>query len=274
MRDAWLKLASSVVRPHRPQKDRCLLAREAHLEARRVAADMRMHAIARCTARIEAARAEVFAANDGVVRQSMTELEREWRRLSRVDLDGGLMDLWAQVAPAHWVDRKRFRDSAPAARLDAVVALASDPAGVEAAEAAALAFRATLAVRGVAIGERLRWRPFTSDDAGLRALLPLLDAPREWALSQLDGTRPPPEKRREESERFAREIADRVQQGWPGRDDLARCLGAAAQVDFLWQRASLPKATNPATPLRNLWSTGYALADASADGMTLAFPDL
>src|SRR6187549_1515597 len=109
MRDAWLHLLDSVLRPGRPRLERCLRERERHLEAQRAVAEDRARAIARCEARIETARARVFANNDGIVTSWMTELEREWRRLARRDPERGLMDLWARVAPPAWIDRKRWR---------------------------------------------------------------------------------------------------------------------------------------------------------------------
>jgi hypothetical protein len=118
MRDSWLRLIDGVLRPARPRLEGCLRERERHLETRRSFEEARARAIAQCEARIEAARAQVLAANDGVVTSRMTELEREWRRLSRPDPDAGLMDLWARVAPPAWIDRKRWRDAAAASRLE------------------------------------------------------------------------------------------------------------------------------------------------------------
>src|SRR5262245_39454376 len=121
MREPWLKLVDGVLRPVRPRLEFCVRERERYIAERQVAADQRTRAVAACVARIEAARAEVFAAGDGVVSTRMTALEREWRALSRSDDDGTLMDLWARIAPSTWIDRKRWRDADPASRVDAAV---------------------------------------------------------------------------------------------------------------------------------------------------------
>jgi len=113
----------------------------------------------------------VFAENDGIVTRRMTDLEREWRRLSRSDPDGRLMDLWTRVAPVSWVDRKRWRDSEPAAQLDATIALAADVEGVETAESAIGALRVALAAWGIPIGFRMRWRSFEHDSDRTTELL-------------------------------------------------------------------------------------------------------
>lgn len=153
---SWQKVIDSVLRPPRPHLERCIAEREAYVEARR-------RAIRDCEIRIEQARSAVFAANDGVVTARMTELEREWRTLSRADQEGKLMDLWARIAPPSWIDRKRWRDSDPEHRLDALIALASDPQGVEAAEQAVLTLRPKA---------RIRWRLRAHDAAHVRELVP------------------------------------------------------------------------------------------------------
>src|SRR4051794_15701491 len=105
MLDSWIALISdSVLRPSRPEVERCLQAREAHVTARRVVAEARARALASCERRIESVRAEVFAAKDGVVTSLMTQLEREWRTLARRDPDDGLMDLWARIGRPSWID--------------------------------------------------------------------------------------------------------------------------------------------------------------------------
>lgn len=137
MGDVWLDLASSLFRPARPALARCLAERERHLEERTRAAEARQRAIADCERRIEALRAAVFAASDGVVGARMTELERAWRSLAKVDPDANLMNLWARIARTEWHDRKVWRSCPAIDRLDLCVALASDMDGIEAAEHAA-----------------------------------------------------------------------------------------------------------------------------------------
>jgi len=185
VRDSWLELVDSVLRPARPYLERCVREREQHLAARRSAGDERRRAVAACEARIEAARADVFSAKDGVVGARMTTLEREWRLLSRTDPDAGLMDLWARIAPPAWIDRKLWRGSEAAARLDAAIALAADPDGVDAAEAAIAVLRKTSATP---IGPRIRWRMLTSDFECTTTLLgdqPLDPRVHDHALSRL-----------------------------------------------------------------------------------------
>src|SRR5258708_7083616 len=102
MRDPWLEILDCVLRPARPHLARCLEERDRHVAVRRQLADERLHAIAKCEQRINDVRADIFAKSDGIVGRRMTDLEREWRLLSRPDPDAGLMDLWARSAPASW----------------------------------------------------------------------------------------------------------------------------------------------------------------------------
>src|SRR5688500_1122447 len=102
--DSWQKVIDSVLRPARPELERCFAARAEYLVARQLHASERARAMKDCELRIEQARTMVFAANDGVVTARMTDLEREWRRLSRPDPDAKMMDLWAQIAPPSWID--------------------------------------------------------------------------------------------------------------------------------------------------------------------------
>jgi hypothetical protein len=154
MSDVWLDLTGSLLRPVRADAARCLKERERHLIERKRLSDERGRAIADCERRIEHLRAAVFAASDGVVGRRMTELEREWRMLAKVDPDAGLMDLWARIAPAAWHDQKRWRDCPAMDRVDIAVALACDVEGVDAAEAAAGRLAA-----------RIAWRFFDHDRA-------------------------------------------------------------------------------------------------------------
>jgi hypothetical protein len=270
MRDSWLKLVGGVLRPARPGLDGCRTELQRHLEARRLVAEERARAIADCEARIEGARAAVFAARDGVVTSRMTDLEREWRRLSRPDPEGGWMALWERIAPTSWLDRKRWRDSDPAVRVDAAIALAADADGVEAAEAAIDRLRAALAAWGTAIGARVRWRLFAGDFEGTSALLaePLRAArdalsARDGGGMVLDGGR------RLEADVLAAALAR-----FPDRPVLARALAHAAFADVVWRGASLDAGSNPVTPLRQLWGAGYALSSLGAQGVTVEIPAL
>jgi len=269
MQDSWLELIDRVLRPARPQREQCLRERDRHQAATELVADERARAIKSCEARIEAARKAVFQANDGVIPSLMTELEREWRKISRSDPDQGLMDLWARIAPPAWIDRKLWRDSDSTAKLDAAVALASDVDGVEAAESAIAALRGALAAWGTPIGQRIRWRAFERD----------VDCVSVWLAT--------PERAARESvaahyaEHVIFERAQQLEQSvrtaaltrLPGRPALAEALARAAIVDYTL-RASALDLPNPVTPLRALWKTGYALSALDASGVTLEIPEL
>jgi hypothetical protein len=267
---SWLSLVAAVLRPERPRLEPCLRERERHLAARRAFGERRARAIADCEAGIERARARAFEADDGVVPSRMTDLEREWRMLSRPDPDAGLMDLWARVAPPSWIDRKRWRDSDPEARLDAAVALAADAAGVERAEGAIGSLRAALATWGTGTGARIRWRPFERDSGPVAALLAEpLRAARE-ALSGRGLERVAVER----AQQLEREVHAAASARFPERDQLATELGRAAFVDFLWAGASLGAHANPVAPLRELWKTGYVLSSIDSSGAILELPPI
>jgi len=243
--------------------------RERHLEARRLFASEQSRAIANCVARIEAIRAEVFAANDGVVTSRMTALEAEWRRLSRSDPDGGMMDLWARIAPSTWIDRKRWRGSDAATRVDAAVALASDVEGVEAAEAAIDALRA---------GTRVRWCLYHHDRPdfdGTAALLARATVREREAVSLRDGGSVLLSRAHD----LERGIYEAAIARFPEREALARALAHATFVDCVWQHASSLRqrntsAPNPVAPLRALWSTGYVISAMDDVSVTLEIPPL
>jgi hypothetical protein len=270
MRDSWLKLVGRVLRPARPRLERCLEERERHLDGRRRFEEERARAIASATMRIEAERAAVFAAGDGVVTSRMTHLEREWRTLSRSDPDAGLMDLWASIAPSSWIDRKRWRDGDPATRLDIAIALAADVEGIEAAEAAIRGLRAALAEWALPIGSRVRWRWFELDVDGTSELLakPLRAACE--ALSSSDAKAVILER----AHRLERDVQEEALGRFPGRVMLARALAHAAFVDFVWRAAAISGRANPVTPLFELWSAGYALSALDELGVTVELPPL
>jgi len=262
---SWQKVIDSVLRPARPRLEWCVAEREKHLASRRPIAERHARAKQDCERRIERSRAAVFVANDGVVPAAMNALEREWRRLSRVEADTGWMDLWARIAPAAWIDRKRWQDSAEHLRLDAAVALASDVDSVEAAEAAIDALRSSLAPWGTAIGPRTRFRLAEDDSEHCVALLAEpLRAIREVASAPLV----------EHAEQLGREVHDAVLLLLPERPLLARDVAHAAFVDCLWQAAEPTKGPSPVGPLRDLWTTGYVLSRVDASGVTLEIPPL
>jgi hypothetical protein len=267
MRNTWLEILDRVLDPIRPELPRCSIVRERHLAARRQLADERARAIAECEQRINDARTEVFATNDGVVGALMTDLEREWRRLSRPDPDAGLMDLWARIAPPAWIDHKRWRDSAPESRVDAATALAADPESVIAAESAIASLRVALAPFGTVLGARIRWRFFEEDREVVTALLsePLRAA-----------TEACPSRHRtvvlERARRIERVVHDAAIARLPTRPRLARDIAHAALVDFVWSAGPPRDRQSPTEPLRALWQTGYGLATADASAITIEMP--
>jgi hypothetical protein len=269
MRDTWLEILDRVFHPARPDLERCLSERERHAADRRVFAEERARAIADCERRINDARRAVFETNDGVVTSRMTDLEREWRRLSRQDPEDGLMDLWARVAPASWIDRKRWRGCAPASRVDAAIALAADAENVEAAEEALGALRSALAAHGISVGPLIRWRWFERDAETVAVLL------REPLRAACEAC--PAADRASifaRARRFEHGILQKALARFPERPLLARELGHAAFVDFLWRAAPLDIARNPVAALRALWKTGYVLSEADAKSVTLEIPPL
>jgi hypothetical protein len=241
--DSWHELVERILRPARPNLERCLAERERHLETRRRSGDERDRAIAACEARIEAARSAIFAAQDGVVGTRITDLEREWRFLSRRDPDAGLMDLWARIAPPAWMDRKRWRDSAPDTRLDAAIALAADVQGVEAAEAA---------VSALFPGTRVRWDTTTRDFGE--------------ELPAFEGIAP---SLRDRAAAVERDVHAAMILRFPERPNLARAVARAAFVDYVCRAGKLP---NPVTPLRDLWRTGYVISSIDQRIVTLEIP--
>ena len=200
----------------------------------------------------------------------MLELEREWRSLSRSDPDDGLMDLWARVAPNSWIDRKRWRDCEPTARLDAAIALAADVEGVEAAESAVDSLVLALATWGTPIGSRIRWRPFERDaeHAGPWLAEPLRAA--RGALSARGGEATVVLR----AGRLEQVVHEAARARLPRRPLLARDLAHAAFVDGVWRAASLGGRPSPVTPLFEIWKAGYTLSAIDGSAVTLEIPSL
>lgn len=274
MRDSWLKLVDRVSRPDRKQLERCLVERARHLQTVRPLSHVRARALAECQTRIERARADVFAADDGIVTSAMTELEREWLVLSRRDTDGELMDLWARIVPRAWLDRKRWRDAQPEARVEVAIALAADMEGVEAAEASAQALVHALVDWGARIGTRVRWQKFERD---FEFVGDLFVEPLRSALAVLDvhGSESVVFDRAQVLER---EVRDATLAHFPGREMLAMSLANTAFVDSVCRAARwaspLTERANVIAPMCDLWRTGYLLAGVDDHGVTLAVPAL
>lgn len=265
----WPAILDGVLQPKRPRLDLCLAERERHLLELRGLAEARAQALAGCERRINEARQAIFEANDGVVSSLMTELEREWRLLSRRDPDAGLMDFWARVAPPSWIDRKRWRDAPADRRLDVAVALAADVDSVERAEAAVLELRVAVAVHGRQIGERIRYRPFEGDTSVVAALL-------EESLRV--GLEACPERHRSRLLERAEEVKQSVQREalvrLQDRPLLAADIAHAALVEHVGRTVSLPSIVAPVHALVRLWETGFVLAEAGSEHVTLEIPSL
>jgi hypothetical protein len=268
MRNAWQTVVEALLRPARPELERCLAERARHLTARGRAAEERALAIDDCQRRIEACRRAVFAANDGVVPPLMTDLEREWRTLSRAP-DRGSMDLWARIAPTSWLDRKRWQDTDTSLQVDAATALAADVEGVEAAESAIDSLRAALAPWGTPVGPRIRWRLLEQDSEHGTALHagPLRAARERAALRGAENVVV------ERATRLQQAVRQATLARLPGRPLLAGDVGQAAFLECLW-RATPADLPDPVSPLRDLWMTGYVLAAIDASGVTLEIPGL
>jgi hypothetical protein len=285
MASVWANLVDRVLRPEQPRFASCDEAGRAHSALVRARTDERAHALADCERRIETARANVFASGDGVVGAQMTTLEREWRVLHRraATDDGALRDLWSQIAPPAWIDHPRYRDSEPALQLRAAVALASDPEGVERAEAAVASLAAALApwdARAAHWGRRPRWRaaamPAIEDSvvdihASVLAML-------GQSLAQNDAA-PIVFARAFALRRLVLRAARRRKIVTRGRS-LARELAHVAFLDLAWGAAEAlgaraydgtPVAAypNPVAPLMELWSTGYLLCALGEDHTVL-----
>lgn len=270
----WRVTVDRVLRPSRHELARCERAAEEHLLGRKAAAEQRSRRLAACEARIERARAAVFAEGDGVVSGLMTALEREWRALAKTDPEAGLMDLWAKIAPPAWLDQKRWRDSAPAARVDAGVALAADPVGVEAAEAAVDALRTALAPWGVVLGARTTWRATEPASVVADLLAAPLAAATEALTRRADVRSIVVVARAEARGEQVRALVDAHVAAHPALEPhagIARELAHAAFVQEIWKAAKLD-AADPIAPLVALWQTGYALVRADAAGVVLGFP--
>ncbi len=263
MRESWLELVdSAVLRPARPDFSRCARERDAHMAQRCGAAERRAQGLADCQRRIELVRADVLAANDGVVSAQMTTLEREWRMLSRTDAEG-VMDRWARIAPRTWHDRKRWQGSDAAHRLDAAVALAADVEGVEAAESAVDALRTALVPWHTNVAPRVRWRAVAAECESTEQVL---SEPLRAARAV------PSDRVLERAEQVEKEVLAAAQARFPQRPILARDIAHAAFVDSVWQAVPLAEAPNPAAALRRLWLAGYALAAVDAAWVTLELP--
>lgn len=243
MRNTWLEVLDRVLKPARPDLARCQEIRERDRSLRKASVDALGARMASCEARINAMRHDVFTSNDGVVGKRMTELEREWRLLHERSSDLGMMDLWAQVAPASWIDRKRWRDSAAPLRLDAMIALASDVENVEKVEAA---------VHVLMPKARVRWR--------------MLEKDNETAVELLGPTNG-------ERSGFEVRVHTAAIERFPERPGLARDITHAALVERMSQLAS-GKTPRGVCALKEIWMSGYVISEASERNVVVEIPPL
>ena len=255
-----------MLRPARPHLDRCLRERDRHVAKRRELKEESSKAIRECEQQIVALREDVFAANDGFVGSRMTELERTWRRLSRVDSDAGMMELWTAIAPPTWVDQKRWR-GAQGNSVDLATLLAADVDGVEAAEKAARALypdRTRIAWRLAEDGADPTSNLATSADTVLAEAVVL--AHQALAVSE---KLPIIVARAQAMENDVQEIAlTRFAQS----PIAARAVGRVALAEYLIRAAELPAQQARVDALCALWSTGYVIAHADDTTITLEVP--
>jgi len=280
MNALWTELVGAMLRPARPRLSVCRRRADAHVLDERRADDRRTQALAECRAKIEDARASVFAAGDGVVRADMTALEREWRTLARAERSCAerTLSLWNEIAPRHWAGRLRWTSSGDLATdTEAAVALASDPSGVEHAEGVAL--RLAAGASG-ASGAGVTWHVAAAPTvARVSELLggvvsALTDAitPRyggEALLARAD---------EREREVFAAASQSAVIAGIEG---LAADMALVARIDFLWRTRAVEAGAgaeigaggvpveNPASVWIDLWRTGYVVSAIDAGAITL-----
>lgn len=265
--DEWDRILDGVLRPARPERARCLRALDEYQAARDDHMTTRSRALAEIEARIGDARERALAADDGVVTSEMTRLERAWREASRATPSTrDLERLWARVAPARWLDAPR-RVAGPA---EAVVALCSDPDGVETAEGAVASLRGALRGFQVEIGPRIEWWVATELTFAVRAEA-LLAGPAA-ALARVAthaATQHAHRRRREVRERL------RVPAVSTRNSSIARELGFLAFASALWADAAprlpgdLAATTDPFGPALAIWGLGYVLTGADASGVVL-----
>jgi hypothetical protein len=148
--------------------------------------------------------------------------------------------------------------------------MASDVEGIEAAEEAIRALRTALAPWKTSVGARVRWRVFAGDFDGTPEIL----APALHAAHEALASRHRAPQVLQHARKLAQEVDEAARARFGERPILARALAHAAYVDEVWRAASFDAHTNPVTPLRELWQTGYALSTLDDKGVTLETPAL
>lgn len=265
----------AMLRPARPHLSLCRARANARVTEERRNEDRRAEALADCVARIEQARASVFAAGDGVVKADMTALEREWRTLARAQrsCEERTLALWNAIAPRHWAGALRWTSTGDsAADIEACVALASDPDGVERAESCALRLASLLATSGVDVAPAVTWQVAHAPAIAPAAVLferPLRDL-TEAVASTYGG-----DALLARADARQQDVLDTASQSalFTGFEGLAADLALVARIDFLWRASRVDshraEADRPTAALLDLWSTGYVVSAIDPQRITL-----
>lgn len=286
MQPPWPQVVSAMLRPLQPRLAQCRARATAAAEHDSRSAERQAKALASCRERIEAARSRVFETGTGVVGAHMTALEHEWLALARPPLPATerALALWNELAPPRWKDRVRFAstDDAGADRAT-LLALASDPDGVERAEAAALRLAGALRGWNVTVAASTSWCPGAAPGAVLHAALASPLQATSGAMHATYGGA----ARVERAAQFAAGVRATAENEpalavWPLLvDDLV----LAAQLDFLWQACvveqrvvppNLPHSgiafgdlDSPVTALVDVWTTGFFPCAIGPAGVSL-----
>jgi hypothetical protein len=248
----WDRIVNGALRPARPRIDRCMEAYRAYVAA---VAD-RMHGHARTLADIEnrlsRARERVFAEGSGKVPAEVTAIEREWLAAARSKSPARELEtLWRQIAPERW--QRPVPEGA-----EAMVTLASDPDGVDAAERAAASLREALAPWGVTLGPRVQWVVSRELTFAVRAE-ELFAAPLATCAEAAHDVV-------QRGHRVRRDLRDRLgPQTIPTRNSsLAREIGIIAFGSTVREQGA-----DPFAPALEIYALGYALTAADAAGVTI-----
>ena len=267
MNALWNELLGTMLRPARPRLSQCRARANAHAIEERRDAELRTQALAHCRSRIEDARASVFAAGDGVVKADMTALEGEWLALARAErsCEERTLALWNAIAPRHWAGQLRWPSTGDmAADVEAAVALASDPEGVERAEACALRLASVLSAWGFDVAPTVTW--LVARAPQITRAEALLERPLR-ALTDAIATTYGAEALVARAHRVERDVLDAATQSPllstnetnETNEGLAADLALVARVDFLWRACAVESRRVPAhatpTPTPSAGST-------------------
>jgi hypothetical protein len=253
----WDAILARALRPARPRLDACLRAHREYAAAAADHAHGRTRRLVAIESRLNAARAKVFAAGNGVVPAEVTAIEREWLAEFRTPGPSRDLDvLWARMAPEHW---RASRVAPPTA--EAMVALASDPDSVEAAERAASALRESLAPFGVVVGTRVDWIVASEIAFAVRA--------QELFAAAMTTLGDVGHRAVQDAHRLRRNVRERLgdRDVVTRNSSLGRELGWLAFASSSWsaQRTDAP----PFAPVLEIYRLGYVPSAVDASGVTL-----